>query len=142
MSQRRSSAFAGVVGGRLVVAGGLENDLGLLSSAELPGTGWTPAPAYSHSLLCHGVRAEQAAIYVSGMGSNKLQVLEMTEENGLAWTVKADLLNIVGFTASTVHEGKVWLMGGMVGRENSASVLTYDVEADAWATLRRSRDPS
>ena len=44
MSQRRAAAVAGVVGGRLVVAGGMCRE-GPLSSVEAyTGTGWTPLP--------------------------------------------------------------------------------------------------
>ena len=71
---------------------------------------------------------------MGGSRSNKHQVLEMTEENGLAWTVKADLPANRRGAASTVHEGKIVVMGGHVGGEISASVLTYDPDADAWAT--------
>ena len=71
---------------------------------------------------------------IGAMDSSAHQVLEMTEENGLAWTVKADLpANRFG-AASAMHEGKIWVVGGIVGGESSASVLTYEPDADAWAT--------
>ena len=75
-------------------------------------------------------------LYVmGGRDSNKLQVLEMTEENGLAWTVKADLPANRNGAASVVHDGRIWVMGGCVAGEGpTASVLTYDAEADTWAT--------
>ena len=41
---------------------------------------------------------------MGGMGSNRLQVLEMTEENGLTWTVKADLPANRCAAASVVHQ--------------------------------------
>ena len=68
------------------------------------------------------------------MYSNKLQVLEMTEENGLSWSCKADLPAARHAAAAVVHEGKVWVMGGRVNGVATASVLTYDPEADAWGT--------
>ena len=71
---------------------------------------------------------------IGGVQSNTHQVLEMTEENGLAWTVKADLPEPRFLAASAVHQGKIWLMGGRVDEEPSASVLTYNAEADAWET--------
>ena len=75
-------------------------------------------------------------LYVMGGGdSNKLQVLEMTEENGLSWSCKADLPAIRSGAASVAHEGKIWVMGGCVAGEGpSASVIIYDAEADAWET--------
>ena len=72
-------------------------------------------------------------LYVmGGYESNKLQVLEMTEENGLSWSCKADLPVARYGAASIVHEGKVWLMGGIVDGESSTTVLTYDADADTW----------
>ena len=71
---------------------------------------------------------------MGGWGSNKHQVLEMTEENGLAWTVKADLPANRHGAASTAHDGKIMVMGGHVGGVMSAPALTYDPDADAWAT--------
>ena len=72
-------------------------------------------------------------LYVmGGIGSNKLQVLEMTEENGLAWTVKADLPAARHAAAAVVHEGKVWVMGGFVDGASSTTVLTYNADADTW----------
>ena len=56
----------------------------------------------------------------------------MTEEN--AWTVKADLPTTRYAAVSVVFEDKIWIMGGHIGTEASASVLTYDAEAGAWAT--------
>ena len=71
MSQRREGAVAGVVGGRLVVAGGVCDDYGLLTSAEAyTGTGWTPPANAAQCLVCHGVRAERTALCVGGRDSN------------------------------------------------------------------------
>ena len=74
-------------------------------------------------------------LYVmGGFDSNRLQVLEMTEENGLAWTVKAEMPATRRFAASFVHEGKIWVIGGFVADQLSTSVATYDPDADTWAT--------
>ena len=69
---------------------------------------------------------------IGGYLSNKLQVLEMTEENGLSWSCKADLPDERCHAASVVHEGKIWVMGGLVNSQPSASVSIYDPEADVW----------
>ena len=137
MSQRRWDAVAGVVGGRLVVAGGICG--GSLTSVEAyTGTGWTPLPPMPHGARKATACVLNGRLYVmGGVGSNKLQVLEMTEENGLSWSCKADLpANRVG-AASVVHEGKIYVMGGRAdgeGVSESASVIIYDAEADAWET--------
>ena len=93
MSQRRTGAVAGVVGGRLVVAGGFGDGGGLLSSVEAyTGTGWTPLPPMPHEAYMATACVLNGRLHVmGGILSNKLQVLEMTEENGLSWSRKADL---------------------------------------------------
>ena len=69
---------------------------------------------------------------MGGANSNKLQVLEMTEENGLSWSCKAELPANRRGAASAAHDGRIWVMGGRVGGRTSATVLTYDAEADTW----------
>ena len=141
MSQRRAAAVAGVVGGRLVVAGGC-CDGDLLTSVEAyTGTGWTPVPPMPHAAWHATACALNGRLYVmGGYFSNKLQVLEMTAESGLAWTVKAELpADRIHGAASAVHQGKIWVMGGCVGEngdpaQSSSSVITYNADADTWAT--------
>ena len=70
---------------------------------------------------------------IGGWNSNKLQVLEMTEENGLSWSCKAELPAQRDGAASVVYDGKLWVMGGYVAGEGAAaSVCIYDAEADTW----------
>ena len=104
MSQRRNGAVAGVVGGRLVVAGGLCGD-GLLSSVEAyTGTGWTPLPPMPHDADEATACVLNGRLYViGGEGSNRLLVLEMTEENRTSWSCKADLPAERFGAASCVH---------------------------------------
>ena len=132
MSQRREDAVAGVVGGRLVVAGGYCDGRDLTSVEAYTGTGWTPLPPMPHVASRATACVLNGRLYViGGMDSNKLQVLEMTEENGLSWSCKADLPAWRLGAASCVYDGKIWVMGGIVSDE-AASVYTYDAEADAW----------
>ena len=70
---------------------------------------------------------------MGGVGSDRLQVLEMTQENGLSWSRKADLPALRQAAGSMLHEGKIWVMGGFAGGP-TASVISYDAEADAWST--------
>ena len=144
MSQRRYNAVAGVVGGRLVVTGGsgfVRNAAGretmaALTSAEaFTGTEWTPLPPMPCTADGATACVLKGRLYVmGGSGSCKLQVLEMTEEDGLSWTRKADLPAPRHGAASVLHEGKIWVMGGRVDGERSTTVMTYDADADAWAT--------
>ena len=145
MSQRRRDAVAGVVGGRLVVAGGYCIGTGRLSSAEAyDGTQWTPLPPLPHAAYEATACVLNGRLYVMGGAGegaeghrhryNKLQVLEMTEENGLAWTVKADMPVHRHDPASIVHEGKIMLIGGCAIEEHASSVMVYDEHTDSWAT--------
>ena len=69
---------------------------------------------------------------MGGEDCDKLQVLEMSEENGFSWTVKADLPASRFGAASVVHDGRLWLIGGILNYNLSSSVAIYDIEADSW----------
>ena len=71
---------------------------------------------------------------MGGINSNKLQVLEMSEENEFTWTVKADLPAERESAASIIYEGKIWLIGGYANGAPTSSVLMYDIDADSWGT--------
>ena len=75
-------------------------------------------------------------LYVmGGWDSNTHQVLEMTDENGFAWTVRAEMPAVRYGAASVVHEGKIWIIGGSIQiGVPTASVFTYNAEADDWVT--------
>ena len=135
MNQRRWGAVAGVVGGRVVVAGGFCDGEFLSSAEAYTGTGWTPLPPMPHEATWATACVLNGRLHVmGGHESNTHQVLQTTEENGLAWTVKADLPANRHGAASVVFQGNIWVMGGNVDEEPSASVLTYNAEADAWET--------
>ena len=72
---------------------------------------------------------------MGGYRCNKLQVLEMSEENGFLWTVKADLPAARWNAASAVVDRKLWLMGGCTADERgrSNSVIIYSIASDSWA---------
>ena len=73
-------------------------------------------------------------LYVMGGLDCALQVLEMSEENEFTWSVKADLPAARYRAASIGHEGKIWLIGGVVNHQANSSVLIYDIDADSWGT--------
>ena len=123
MSQRRYGAVAGVVGGRVVVAGGYCR--GPLSSVEAyTGTGWTPLPPMPHAAWMATACVLNGRLYViGGWNCNRLQVLEMTEENGLSWSRKADLPARRHGASSAVLQGKIWVIGG--GAQGGSSPVSY-----------------
>ena len=156
MSQRRYGAVAGVVGGRLVVAGGYcRDDGGLLTSAEAhTGTAWTRPPTPHIAYYATACVLNGRLYVIGGWNSNELQVLEMTEENGMSWSCKADLPAARNNAASVVYSGRMWVMGGFEGGVTggpTASVIIYDARrrlgspstprAAAAAQLRQRRCP-
>ena len=135
LSQRRTRAVAGVVGGRLVVAGGFARGVGELASVEAyTSTGWTPLPPLPHAADGATACVLNGRLYVmGGFQCNKLQVLEMSEENEFTWTVKE--LPAERYSAACVGlDGKLWLMGGKDERaQPTASVFIYEPANDTWA---------
>ena len=162
LSQPRQGAVAGVVGGRLVVAGGYggyDDDAAKLTSVEAyTSTGWIPLPPLPHAAWNATACVLDGRLYVmGGIHCDKLQVLEFSEEkrrvrrrgahggNPFSWTVKGNLPAKRDSAASAVFDGKIWLMGGVVyaydddGDEvqpdnGPATVVIYDVQNDTWAT--------
>ena len=146
LSQRRIDAVAGVIGGQLVVAGGDHHDGGddgatPSSSVEAyTSTGWISLPPLPHAAWQAAACALNGQLYVmGGYESNKVQVLESSEQNGFTWTVKNDLPAMRRGAGSAVMDGKVWLLGGLLENDEgdeaeTASVLIYDAPSDSWAT--------
>ena len=138
LGQGRSGAVAGVVGGRLVVAGGYGGGgpgggVDLTSVEAYTPTGWTPLPPLPHGAWLATACVLDGRLYVmGGDGCNKLQVLEMSEENEFTWAVKADLPAARYDAASAVHEGKLWLIGGRGCAGAATSVVIYDTSNDTW----------
>ena len=136
LSQRRCHAVAGVVGGRLVVAGGFGDGHARLTSVEAyTPTGWTPLPPLPHATYGGTACVLKGRLYVmGGMFCNKLQVLEMSEGNVFTWTVKAELPSEDRWYAtSAVFQGRLLLIGGIIGNANTTSVSIYDPASDSWA---------
>ena len=125
MRQPRCGAVAGVVGGRLVVAGGYNFYEKGLSSAEAwsPGRNrWIRLPRMPYDTTW-----EATACVLNGRlhvfsgtidsSSSKHQVLERRGKQ-FRWIVKADLPDCPEGrfeAASIVHDGKIWVIGGYAG---------------------------
>ena len=158
LRQRRCGAVAGVVGGRVVVAGGAARR-GRLTSAEAcaEGGGWAPLPPLPHAAVHATACALNGRLYgtrdaavgdeaqalsplryvMGGVDCDKLQVLEPAAgpSGGYVWTVKADLRGGTRHgAASAVVDGRIWLIGGCAAPDGWATdaVDIYDADADAW----------
>ena len=137
LSQRRAAAAAGVVGGRLVVAGGSAIGADAFTSVEAyTPTGWTPLPPLPHAADGATACVLNGRLYVmGGIFCNKLQVLEMSEENEFTWRVKADLPEECCGAVSCVFEGSQLLLigGSSIGIFPTTTVSIYDPASDSWA---------
>ena len=153
MSQRRIHAVAGVVGGRLVVAGGYSGDFTdgdeLASVEAYTPTGWVRLPPMPHAAHFAKACVLNERFYVMGgiteTSQDKVQVLEMSDENGFSWTVKADLpaeRSVHGGAGGCVPvDGKVWLMGEACGDSDGEDepeggpriVYIYNTNLDSWS---------
>ena len=60
--------------------------------------------------------------------SNRLQMW-----NGTEWQIKANLPNERYTAASIAVDGRMWIIGGYVNWQPTASVLVYDPQTDTWA---------
>ena len=72
---------------------------------------------------------------MGGVHCDKLQVLEMSGENGFFWTVKAELPDVRHSSASAVVQGRLWHIGGVDETDTgTVSLFIYDPGDDSWAT--------
>ena len=133
MRYRRMCAVAGVVGGRLVVAGGRKPGADGLTSVEAyNGKKWILLPGMPHAAdEATGCVLNGRLYVIGGRGSRKLRVLEL-KRSGPSWSCKADLPDARHAAASVVFRGRIWLMGGWVNGKSTASVIMYDDKADKW----------
>ena len=156
MRQRRDVAIAGVVGGRVVVAGGWCRGDQLKSVEAYTGTGWVQLPPMPWSAGDATACVLNGRLHVMGSwGRSRLQVLEATGRDKFAWSVKADVpfpdmpplddldddddgmpaLEPIDFArepaTSVVKDGKILLIGGCA--QQMSSVLVYDEDRNVWA---------
>ena len=157
LAHRRHGAVAGVVGGRVVVAGGFGAGGHDHRSVEAyTPNGWVALPDLPYAAWEAAACVLDGRLYVmGGMGSKKLQVLELTEEDRFvwtvkgdqlfkkvvrrekwSWTVKADLPAVRREASCAVHDGKIWLVAGFAaddGQGKTNSAVIYDPASNTWA---------
>jgi len=134
LSRTRSSAVAGVVGGCcLVVAGGFADDHCMRPAEVVVPIGSGPVPPLPYATSSAASCVLRGRLYVMGGWENtKLQVLQKSDEAVFTWTLGSDLPDARWDAAIVVHEGRLWLIGGIVDYSPSASVVIYDADDDAW----------
>ena len=142
LAERRTNAVCGVVGGRLVVAGGQNHDdpagerPALASvAAYCPGDGcWTALPPLPRAVEQATACVVDGRLYVAGgADSDALQVFD-----GAAWSLRARLPARRFGAASAACDGKLMVIGGRVleaagdGPQDTTTVLLYDPARDRW----------
>ena len=148
---KRTEVAAATVGGKIYVVGGFEQpSLGnLLNFAITPAVEeYDPATDRWAAKAPMPVGLHHAGIGVSG---NRLYVVGGYKQSGMsvwgpvatvyvydvaadAWSEKAPMPTARGALSVTVHEGKLYAIGGYEGRANSAAVEVYDPVRDSWTS--------
>jgi hypothetical protein len=133
--QPRRKPVTGVVGGRLVIAGGTVHGCLFASVEAYTPTGWDPLAHMPHATSDATACVLDGRLYVMGGGAyKKLQVLERSEANGFSWCVKAELPDERSGAAAVAHQGKIWYMGGITDAGSGFDdVSIYDPSTDTWA---------
>ena len=146
MSEPRGHFAVGVVGGRVVVAGGkgrAGGHLRCLDSAEAydPATEtWTRLPQLPHATRLPAACVLGGCLYLAGGtqgGENQLNHLQMYD--GTGWTLKAALPAARSAGCMVAYEGRLVIFGGWIIDEDgelgrAPDILTYDPLTNMWAS--------
>jgi N-acetylneuraminic acid mutarotase len=148
---KRTEVAAATLGGKIYVVGGFEepslgNVLNFAITHALeeydPATDrWTakaPMPVGLHHV---GIGVAGGRLYVvGGYKQSGLSVwgavatVYSYNPASDVWTERAPMPTARGALSVTVHEGKLYAIGGYEGRANSAAVEVYDPERNSWTS--------
>ncbi|MFC1629429.1 Kelch repeat-containing protein, partial [Gemmatimonadota bacterium] len=140
MPDRRWTASAGVINGKLYVAGGEDSDNNYTSTLfeYNPSTyTWatrTPMPT-ARGWAVAGVI--DGKLYVAG-GTNAtdaLSKLEVYDPSTNTWTTKTSMPNLTVHAAAGVIDGKLYVAGRQIGGIWYDTLVAYDPSTDSWTTL-------
>jgi N-acetylneuraminic acid mutarotase len=147
---KRTEVAAATVGGKIYVVGGFEEpSLGnVLNFAITPAVEeydpatdrWTaraPMPVGLHHV---GIGVAAGRLYIiGGYKQSGLSVwgpvasVYIYDPATDAWSERAPMPTARGALSVTVHEGKLYAIGGYEGRANSAAVEVYDPVRNSWS---------
>ncbi len=146
---KRTEVAAATIGAKIYVVGGFEEpSLGnVLNFAITPAVEeydpstdrWTAKAAMPIGLHHVGTGVVGGRLYV--IGGYKQSVLSVWGPVATvyrydpvtdAWTERASMPTARGALSVTVHEGKLYAIGGYEGKANSAAVEVYDPVANTW----------
>ena len=150
MSEPRSRFATGIVGGRVVVAGGLgrvDDRIAVLDTAEAydPTTEtWTPLPPLPHATEDAAACVLNGCLFVAGgSGADGADGLidHLQMYDGTGWTLKAPLPTVRMGGCMVAYDGRLVIFGGQIYEEDGEwdgelrqekNLLTYDPITNTW----------
>ena len=141
----RGSAAIGLLGNRIVLAGGLRGDaiadvIAYDVESDVWETGLPPLPSPSDHLV--GAAVDNVLYAIGGREGDIDSVKDSVVSFALgdaAWTVRASMPTARGGAAAAVVEGRIVVVGGEgnpdAGNGVFAQVEFYDPASDSWSTL-------
>ncbi|MGK2881530.1 MAG: Kelch repeat-containing protein [Mycobacterium sp.] len=147
LAQPRSDLGVTVADGRLVAVGGLSNDQVLKSvvAFDLSGMTWDELPDMGTARHGMAVASVDAKVYAIGGSSdsgddNVLSTAESVEllprklQPADKWRSLPDGPTARLMMASTVLDGKIWVIGGMIHGRTLQTVETFDPQTGTWTS--------
>ena len=151
MSEPRSHFAAGVVGDRVVVAGGQGpvdhfEDFNSAEAYEPRTETWTPLPPLPHATSQAAVCVLDGCLFVAGgftsdpdVGTENGLLDQLQMFDGHCWTLKAPLPTARTDGRMVAFDGHLVLLGGLVedgegSLEGVNDILTYDPHTNLWAS--------
>jgi serine/threonine-protein kinase PknK len=138
MLQPRAAAAAGVVGDRLIVAGGVDSNGALLNTTEVfDGNSWTlGAPIPTPRQMLAGASDGKLAYAVGGTNGNAdLATVEAYDPAANTWTSLPALPEARSDLGVTITDGRLVAVGGISSGQVLKSVSVFDLMAKSWAGL-------
>ncbi len=141
MPSRRDHAVAGVMNGKLYVAGGEDSGNNYTSTLYEydPSTGaWVTKTSMPTARGWAVAGVIDGKLYVAG-GANltgPMSKLEVYDPSTNAWTTKTSMPTSFVHSAAGVIDGKLYVAGNQDGASQPlGDVIVYDPSADSWSTL-------
>ncbi len=138
MLQPRAAASAAVVGGRIIVAGGVDSNGALLNTVEVfDGNSWTlgtPIPTPRQMLAA---ASDGKVVYTVGgtNGTTELATVEAYDPAAKSWTRLPDLPQPRGDLGVAIADRRLVAVGGQSAGQVLKSVSVLDLTTNTWAGL-------
>lgn len=132
----RYGAAAGVIDGKLYVAGGSrETFLNALEVYDPSTNSWTTKASMPTTRTCPGAGVIDGKLYIVGGVGSRLSTLEVYDPSTDSWTTKTPMPTARSWPATGVINGKFYVASGDFGGDNYTSTLeVYDPATDSWMT--------